>query len=66
MVNRSISVGPLDPQTDKYQHSGTLPTALRARRYLLYIYSLYANKHSFCVVIRDLNMGQVHFIALLL
>ena len=36
-----------------------------ARRYLSYLYSLYVNKLSFCVVIRDLRIGQVHFIALL-
>ena len=36
-----------------------------AHRYLSYIYNLYVNKHSFCVVIRDLRMGQVHFIVLL-
>ena len=66
IISRSISVGhgrPLDPQTDKYLRSGTLPTALAARRYLSYIYSLYVNKLSFCVVIRDLRIGQVHFIA---
>ena len=64
IISRSISVGPgRDRTRDKYLHSGTLATALQ---YLSYIYSLYANKHSFCVVIRDLRIYHVHFIALLL
>ena len=36
-----------------------------AHRYLSYIYSRYVNKLSFCVVIRDLKIGQVYFIAVL-
>ena len=33
-------------------------------RYLSYIFSLYVKNLSFCVVIKDLRIGQVHFIAL--
>ena len=74
IISRSISVGPgrdrtRDPWIPR-QTSICTPTRYRLRyaacRYLSYIYSLYVNNLSFFVVIRDLRIGQVHFIAHLL
>ena len=44
-----------------------LPTVLRGPGRIgmysfLYIYNHYVNKHSFCVLIRDLKFDQVHYI----
>ena len=71
MVNRSISVGRSRDRTrDPWiRRQTSICTRVRyqlryaARRYLAYTYSLYVNKNSFCVVIRDLRIDQVHFIA---
>ena len=73
MVNRSISVGPgrdelATPGSADRQVSalGYVTDCAMRPGYLSYIYSLYVNKLSFCVVIRDLRIGKVHFIAHLL
>ena len=57
---------PLDLQSDKYLHSGMLPTAIRSpgRIGIYHTYTVFVNKLSLYVVIRDLRIGQVHFIAI--
>ena len=57
---------PLDLQSDKYLHSGMLPTAIHSpgRIGIYHTYTVFVNKLSLYVLIRDLKIGQVHFIAL--